>query len=134
MHRALPTLALCLLCLPAPSCRTAPLHTPEPILIQQPRTDVREAILRAMVHRGWRPIADDPGKITAKVLVRGKHEAVVDIVYTQDKVEFAYVSSDNLEYEVADDQAIIHKNYNSWVELLRDDIAAELLASKPAGT
>ncbi len=134
MQRFLLFALLCLPCLSVASCRSAPLFTPPPILLQEPRSDIHDAILRAMVHRGWRPTNDEPGKITAQVLVRGRHKATVDVLYGNDKVEFAYVSSENLDYRNEGGAQTIHKNYNTWVQLLRDDIEAQLVLSKPAGT
>jgi hypothetical protein len=133
MPRSFLLALLCLPCLGVSACRIAPLLTPAPILLQEPSSDMHDAILRAMVHRGWRPISDEPGKITAQVLVRGRHKATVDLLYTPDKVEFAYVSSENLDYEYVDGEQTIHRNYNSWVQLLRDDIQQELLESKTGG-
>jgi hypothetical protein len=133
MPRVFLVALLCLPCLGVASCRVAPLATPAPIVLQEPSSDVHDAILRAMVHRGWRPIADEPGKITAQVLVRGRHKATVDVLYTAEKVEFAYVSSENLNYENVDGEETIHKNYNSWVKMLRDDIEQQLILSQKEG-
>lgn len=108
--------------------RTAPLYNPEPIAVPEGLKvkEVGKAVKLAMVKRGWRAGNVKPGKILAVLHIR-KHTAKVLITYDDKEVKIRYVGSENLKYKKEDDGTeIIHKNYNSWVRNLANDIEAKL--------
>ena len=86
--------------------------------------EVKKAILRAGGTLGWQMNADTPGKITGKVNVRNKHQAVVEIPYSSKSYSINYKSSANLD----ESDGQIHNNYNTWVQNLAKGINAQLAA------
>lgn len=78
---------------------------------------VRQVILTAGAERGW--VMEQIGSNTIRATLRLRdHVAVADIVYTSSAFSIAYQSSSNLLY--ADGK--IHRNYNSWISNLEQDI------------
>ncbi len=126
MQRFLATVLLPLVALGALSaCRASPLVVPDPIVLEEPRSDVREVILRAMATRGWRLKGEEGNTIQAQLAVRS-HVGVVDITYTKTEIEFNHVSSANLDESVSESgEKRIHSNYNTWLANLRTDIELE---------
>ena len=111
--------------------RTAPINNPHAVISVSKnltQAQVREAIYAACPQRGWEARDISSNTIEAKVVVRGKHTAVVEIVYSSKDYTIRYKSSDNLRAEGGS----IHSNYNKWVDNLRRDIDTELarIASK----
>jgi hypothetical protein len=52
---------------------------------------------------------------------------VVDIAYTTTSYDITYKSSDNLDYRRRrDGREVIHRNANSWMSNIQNDIAAQL--------
>jgi len=90
--------------------------------------DYERAIIRAGAERGWVMQRVAPGHLEASVDVRGKHTAVVDIFFSPDDFSIAYKDSRNLKYDAADDT--IHRNYNSWVSLLEQEIQREVQVAR----
>ncbi|MEO0823923.1 MAG: hypothetical protein AAF074_26375 [Pseudomonadota bacterium] len=82
------------------------------------------AIVRAGTQRNWVFQSVAPGHLEGRVDVRGKHNAVVDVYYDAEVYSIVYKSSQNLKYDAAENT--IHPNYNSWVQLLSQDIRAEV--------
>ncbi|MBX8516264.1 hypothetical protein K5D69_16340 [Pseudomonas cichorii] len=80
------------------------------------------AIVTALNDRQWVVQSVKPGMIKAAITVRGRHHAEVDIPYTPTSFEIDYRSSTGLDYK--DGQ--IHRNYNRWINLLRERILKEL--------
>ena len=78
------------------------------------------AIKKATKNRGWNisPISDVAMK--AEILVRSRHQAIVEITYTTSTFSIQYVDSRSLMYETEDGK--IHRNYNKWVILLEQEI------------
>jgi hypothetical protein len=74
---------------------------------------VREAIMAAGKARQWEFIDDSPGKLTAVLRVRERHEIHVLIPYDQRFYSVLYESSVNMNYRPQD--GTIHSNYNRWV-------------------
>lgn len=108
-------------------CRGTELIDPEPITVDKPGVDVRGAIMRALPNRGWWVESESPGAIIATVTVRGKHKVTVNITYTPSEVRIKYHSSEHMKYHVSSTgRREIHKNYMTWVSLLRSEISSEL--------
>jgi hypothetical protein len=107
------------------SCATPVMNVDSsPINISSPSydlEDVTKAIQTAGVSRGWRMKEQTPGHIIGTLHVRS-HMAQVDIIYSLDEYSITYKSSTNLDY----DGTNIHRNYNSWVRNLDNDIQARL--------
>jgi hypothetical protein len=82
-----------------------------------------EAIFNAGSHLGWSMTEIAPGHIRADINVRGKHQASVDINYDGRGYSIAYVDSENLKYDA--EKGVIHRNYNSWVQNLDNQIRLE---------
>lgn len=58
-------------------------------------------------------------RLLAKVVVRNKHTAFININYDQKKINIEYESSKNLRYEKINDySAVIHPNYLKWINYL----------------
>lgn len=89
-------------------------------------SQVQKAIIRAGAKRGWSFTPVSPGTMEGTTVVRGKHRATVSVVYTRSDFSIAYKDSQNLEYDPT--TGSIHPNYNSWVQLLEQDIRMELSA------
>lgn len=97
----------------------APINVPNSV----PMSTLDKTIRMAAANRGWTVKSEGPGKIEARVVVRD-HVAVVDITYSRKQYSITYKDSQNLKY----DGSMIHKNYNSWVQLLANDINARVSA------
>jgi hypothetical protein len=82
---------------------------------------VRQALEKALQNRGWTFVEESPGRILATINVRS-HEVVSRITYTGSSLEFAYVSSKDMMYQVsADGTEKVHRNYNGWIaNVIRD--------------
>lgn len=119
--RLLPILCLLLL----GSCRTAPLYNTGRVPVHASSAEhMRNAILEALAARGWVAGEDQPGVIQATLFVRS-HVAKIRIEYDADSFSIHYVDSTNLKYEKKPSGAeYIHKNYNSWVRILTQEIMA----------
>lgn len=87
-------------------------------------SDYERAIVRAGAERGWQFRRLGTGHLEGRILVRGKHLAVVDVNFTREVFSIRYRDSENLEYDPA--TGAIHGNYNKWVTTLSEDIQAEV--------
>ena len=110
------------------ACRTAPIFNVEaqPVAISgasHTADDVRKAILRAGSRRGWVFSDEGPGKLVGTLSLR-KHQATVDVTYSEDNYDITYRDSQNLSYDAESNK--IHANYNGWVQNLVKDISIEL--------
>lgn len=90
--------------------------------------DYEKAIVKAGSKRGWLFSRVAPGHLVGTVEVRGKHKAVVDVMFDTKTFSILYKDSSHLNYDPATKK--IHPNYNSWVKLLEQDIRAEIQALK----
>ena len=79
-----------------------------------------DQIRRAGAGLGWRMEPQAPGLVRGTLNLRA-HQAVVDIPYDAQRFGIRYLSSSNLDY----DGRSIHRNYNSWVQNLRNAIMAQ---------
>lgn len=86
-----------------------------------------QAITMAGARRGWVFERVEPGKMTGRLDIRGKHTAIVDVLYSTNSFSILYNNSHNMNADVA--QGLIHPNYNAWVRNLRKDIREQLAAA-----
>lgn len=86
--------------------------------------DYERAIIRAGSKRNWIFEPAGPGHLIGTNDVRGKHKAVVDVTFNTETFSIDYKNSQNLDYNSS--ARTIHPNYNSWVDLLKADIQAEI--------
>ena len=126
-------LALALLLSPGlAAAKTDPLEPPQRVLLvgpggTSPSLDkVRAAVATAGAPRGWQVIADEPGRMTLRNVVRGKHTVVVAVAYDAAGFQVEYVSSENMNYTVRRGQARIHPKYHQWVGNLALDISTRV--------
>jgi hypothetical protein len=105
--------------------RSAPLFTPAPIGANADVETTRSAIHQALSQTEWALEKEVAGEILAKLEVR-THVARVRITYDSTRVDIIYVASDNLMYEEGVGGAVIHKQYNVWVDGLAKAIQAAL--------
>ncbi|MFO1408036.1 MAG: hypothetical protein U1F08_10940 [Steroidobacteraceae bacterium] len=82
--------------------------------------DVQAAVIAGCRVKGWTPKIEEPGRISASILVRGKHYAEISITYTQSAYSIQYVTSRDLDYDAKTQE--IHRNYNKWIILLSETI------------
>lgn len=83
---------------------------------------MQRAIVTALNDRQWKVQALEPGLIKAAITIRGRHHAEVDIPYSPTSFQINYRSSWGLDAK----NGKIHRNYNRWVNRLRDNILKEL--------
>lgn len=105
--------------------RLAPIDDPYSIRFQPGSSEVTkekiaEAIKLIGTSRGWTVASEADGRMGLKLLVRGQHEAAVQVEYDASGYSVRYLGSVNLLYR---DQLregvwlrVIHRNYNSWVK------------------
>ena len=85
--------------------------------------DVRQAIVRAGLGLGWQMKNAGPGHMIGTLNLR-QHVAIVDIGYDRNSYSIRYKDSTNLNY----DGTNIHRNYNSWIQRLDQQIKIQLSA------
>ena len=87
---------------------------------------VGEAIKDAAWKRDWNTTPESDTSIEARILVNGRHVAIVRISYTTTSFSIQYRDSEVLLYEKEDGK--IHKNYNKWIIQLEEEIIHQLNA------
>ncbi|WP_367598379.1 hypothetical protein [Pseudomonas fulva] len=85
---------------------------------------VQQAILKAIVERGWTARSVGASVIQADITVRNTFYAAVDIHYSASQFRIDYRDSRELGY----DDGKIHRNYNRWVYNLDRSIVRQLNA------
>lgn len=85
---------------------------------------VKKAIRIAGVGLGWVISDDGPGKLKGTLNLRS-HQAVISIPYSTKEYSLIYQSSSNLKHDPATNT--IHKNYNSWIQNLNNQIQVQLI-------
>ena len=103
---------------PVQNVDSAPLYAPPGASLEL----IKEGIIRAGYRRDWEIAEIGPRHLEAKVVVRGKHTAIVDIYFDRKSFSIVYKDSKNLNY----DGESIHSNYNQWVQNLKKDIQKEM--------
>ncbi|MDZ3822534.1 MAG: hypothetical protein U0S76_02920 [Pseudoxanthomonas sp.] len=121
---------LFLLLLPAGlvEARKAPLAIPEPIPV--PATLAMDQVVRAiklaMTARTWLIEDEAEGRIEGRVNVRA-HSARIAIEYDAREIRIRHIDSSNLEERTGrGGTRLIHRNYNSWLSLLAQEIRLKL--------
>jgi hypothetical protein len=75
--------------------------------------DVRAAIIKGSQTQLWTAEIAGDRTIRAKLNVKNKHFAIVEIPYSVSSYSIIYISSENLDYNPT--RRTIHRNYNKWV-------------------
>jgi hypothetical protein len=105
-------------------------NDPVPAAAQKlPLKGIERAITDAALSYRWRVEPTGPDHLKA-TYVRGSHEAVISIRYSQISYSITLVSSvDLLQHD-----GEIHRNYNRWIHNLEKSIEDRLLAASSART
>jgi len=86
---------------------------------------VKQAILSGASRSRW-AASVQPGNVVRLTYSPRTHVAVVDVVYTAKGYSIRYSNSTNLGYAQEGGAAVIHPNYNKWVNALRQSIDVAL--------
>jgi hypothetical protein len=112
-------------------CRTAPLYNPSIEFTNTNINKVEEAILTGLANRQWLIKKDHPNMIIGILNLR-EHQATIQISYTPHSYAIHYMNSKELLYErKSNGNEVIHKNYNSWIKYLVNDINTLLAIPSP---
>jgi hypothetical protein len=116
------------------ACRVVQMDRPSVMLTPtRDQEAVKQALEKALRNRGWTYVEEKPGSILATIDVRS-HQVVSRITYTGSSLEFAYVSSKDMMYQVgANGVEKIHRNYNGWIANVIRDTHAYLEGRQPDG-
>lgn len=87
---------------------------------------LENVIKRALVGRGWEVVSVENGVVNARLVLR-THIAEIRIPYNTETIDLEYVASQNLRYvKRKSGKETIHRNYNSWVNNIKQDILVAL--------
>lgn len=126
------TVLILVSCLVLASCggKVAPLVDIEDAPLKASSTasldTIAQAIERAGTRRGWQMTAKSPGAMSGKIMVRGKHTVIVDVIYDTETVSILYGGSINMNYSEKNGVRRIHPSYLKWIEFLKKDIQREV--------
>lgn len=87
---------------------------------------VEGAIMRGCADKGWSAQLASPGLVHA-VLRRPDYVAEIDIPFTATSFSIKYSASEHLDYN--QDKHLIHRNFNRWLQLLRERIDLQMQAA-----
>jgi len=124
-------LALALAAAPA-AAKVDELHEAQRVVVVGSRgksttaAQVHDAIATAGTPRGWMLVDDQPGRVTLRNVIRGKHTVVVAVDYDAEGFRIDYVSSENLNYREKNGRRYIHPKYMQWTAQLAQDIRTRL--------
>lgn len=127
VHKLLVLLAALLAASSVHAARTAPLVNYEDVLVASGNgkalttEQVRKAVI-AGASRGHWTASERPGNTVRLTYSRGGHSAVVDVAYSAKSYSIRYADSTNLNYSQEAGKAVIHPNYNKWINSLRQAI------------
>jgi hypothetical protein len=104
-----------------------PLVDPAPVPVPAGLDDkaIAKSIRLGGAQRGWIVTRQDPGAMELTLNIR-THMAKVSVKYDTQSIQFTYLDSTNLDYEVKKGNRYIHRNYPKWVNNLANDIAVQL--------
>jgi len=85
-------------------------------------TDIKKAIIRGVMSKGWTVKEESEGKLLATLNLR-KHLLVVSISYDKNNYAIAYVDSSKLLY----DGKHIHRKYANWIKNIQKAINSNML-------
>lgn len=89
-------------------------------------TQLEDIIKHALVGRGWEVLSTEAGIVHARLILRS-HVAEIEIPYSDHAIDLQYVRSTNLRYRRhGDGTETIHRNYNSWINNIKQDILVGL--------
>ena len=95
-------------------------------LASPPETKALEsAIEKSLAQRHWTIKEHQPGKYVAEYAER-EHSATIAILYDGQSARIDYVDSKGLLYAQDSSGEVIHRNYNTWVKNLANDIKVNL--------
>ena len=116
------------------ACRVVQMDHPSALLTPtRDQEAVKQALEKALRNRGWTYVEEKPGSILATIDVRS-HQVVSRITYTGSSLEFAYVSSKDMMYQMGPNGVEkIHRNYNGWIANVIRDTQAYLEGRQPDG-
>jgi hypothetical protein len=116
------------------ACRVVQMDHPSAMLTPtRDQEAVKQALEKALRNRGWTYVEEKPGSILATIDVRS-HQVVSRITYTGNSLEFAYVSSKDMMYQMGPNGVEkIHRNYNGWIANVIRDTQAYLEGRQPDG-
>ncbi|GEM_PF-528769 len=92
--------------------------------------EVRKAIMKSAIQRGWTVAQDTPGKLRLELVdkSKGEYHLTVDVTYTAKSFGFAYVKSDGLKYD--EGAKLIHSSFARWMKFLIEDTNKDLTFSR----
>lgn len=110
--------------------RPVPLKDPPPLTVPQgvAEADIARAIIFAGATRNWKVTDRKPGDIVLEYAPR-EFSITVEVKYDTHTVNIGYAGSSNMEYAQENGSAVIHPNYNRWVNNLAHDIESQLTIS-----
>ena len=112
--------------------RAPPVPLVDPPVVAVPEATaaavVEKAIIGSGVRRGWTVIERQPGAVTLRYSPRG-FSVTVKVSYDAKGVNVRYADSYDMEYGNQGGHAVIHPNYNRWVNNLAHDIEGEMMLS-----
>jgi hypothetical protein len=104
-----------------------PLVDPAPVPVPAGLDDkaIAKSIRLGGAQRGWLVTRQDPGAMELTLNIR-THMAKVGVKYDTKSIQFTYLDSTNLDYEVKKGNRYIHRNYPKWVNNLVNDVSVQL--------
>lgn len=104
-----------------------PLVDPAPVPVPAGLDDkaIAKSIRLGGAQRGWLVTRQDPGAMELTLNIR-THMAKVGVKYDTKSIQFTYLDSTNLDYEVNKGNRYIHRNYPKWVNNLVNDVSVQL--------
>lgn len=96
-----------------------------PVPANLSESQIKKAIKIGLTSRGWIVQNEKSGYMEGLLNIR-VHQVTVGITYDQSAVSIRYLDSKAMRYKEKNGKRKIHKNYNSWVNNIRRDIALEL--------
>jgi hypothetical protein len=104
-----------------------PLVDPAPVPVPAGLDDkaIAKSIRLGGAQRGWIVTRQDPGVMELTLNIR-THMAKVGVKYDTKSIQFTYLDSTNLDYEVKKGNRYIHRNYPKWVNNLVNDVSVQL--------